>query len=77
MASVVPNLSMSEVRRCLQEIRRCWDRHTPWSPFNPSQHLSISTEQTPLSFTKFTWMFVSGHHTHRKRQRADRGSAAE
>lgn len=69
MTSVVKGLSMSEVRRCLQEIRRSWDDHSPWMPFNPSNTLEACTTQN-MSMTQFTWMFVSGHHAQRKRSRS-------
>ena len=71
MTSVINDLSMSEVRRCLQEIRKSWDNQTPWVPFCPSTLLH-SAGEPQISMTKFAWLFVSGHHVQRKRQRVDK-----
>ena len=63
MASVVQGMTMSEVRSCLFKIRSSWDAQTPWEPFNPSKRVSDG----PMTMTGFTWLFVLGHHTNRKR----------
>lgn len=74
MASIVPGLTMSEVRRCLQEIRRSWSKQSPWVPFNPSAQVTV-VEGFSMSLTKFAWLFVSGHHVQRKRQRIEKQGA--
>ena len=56
-------MSMSDVRSSLWEIRSSWDAQTPWEPFNPSRMM----EKNQMSLTRFTWLFVLGHHTNRKR----------
>ena len=68
MTSVVQGMSMSDVRNCLFKIRSSWDTQTPWEPFNPSMLVSEGPrEEREMSLTRFTWLFVLGHHTNRKR----------
>ena len=85
MASVVAGMSMSEVRKCLQSIRVAWTRHTPWDPFCPSSMLhdtsptgeedENSANGQNLSMTHFAWLFVTGHHTKRKRKAGGGGAS--
>lgn len=67
MHSVIPDLSMSEVRRTLSVIRASWDAHSPWAPFDPYQALP---DDTGMTFSHFAWLFVSGHHSKRQRKQA-------
>ena len=72
MSSVIPALTMSEVRRCLQEIRKAWDTQTPWKAFDSSRKLAALGHD--MTIMQFAWMFVAGHHAQRKRQRSERRS---
>lgn len=70
MPSVIEGMTMSEVRQCLQQIRRSWNEQTPWVPFNPSAKFKfVKTQDETLTMSKFAWMFVIGHHINRKRQK--------
>lgn len=80
MTSVIQGMSMSEVRSCLYKIRSSWDSQTPWEPFNPSQMVndddSVAGDNN-MSLTRFTWLFVLGHHSNRKRYNASDGGGGK
>ena len=63
MSSVIDGLSMSDVRQSLHKIRYSWSNQTPWSPFDSSK--TIGFDQ--MSMSQFAWLFVTGHHSARKR----------
>ena len=72
MGSVVKGLSMSDVRHCLHQIRRAWDDQTPWKPFDPTV---VVTPRLDLTMVEFAWLFVVGHHAHRKRTKTSAAKA--
>jgi hypothetical protein len=69
MASIVPGMTMSQVRRCLQQVRTSWGDATPWEPFDGGAESEVNPE---ISIGRFALHFVAGHHTHRRRPKRPR-----
>ena len=55
------NLSVVEVRRNLNEMRKLWRSHRPSAPFYASAPLPNST----LTGAEFAFLFVQSHHRQR------------
>jgi hypothetical protein len=70
VTSAIPNMTVGEVRRGLDMIRRRWRERTPEQPFYISDMLCHG-----YTMEEFAFRFVMGHHY--KRHNKDGGSEDE
>jgi hypothetical protein len=61
MAAVLPHrMEVSEVRRCLQLVRRSWEDHSPANPISLSAPLPNG-----MRLAEFCYLFIISHHQKR------------
>ena len=72
MPSDLPHeMQVSEVRKCLNCVRRAWDAHGPTSSIRLATPLPNG-----MTVSEFCFVFVVGHHT-KRHIKSKRGHARE
>lgn len=60
MTSAIPSMSVADVRKALQMVRKSWCLHSMHTPMN-----TIAEATPSMSAGQFCYLFVRGHHLKR------------